>query len=239
MVHYNAAMVSLRPLHAGFLGLLPYRDAWDLQLRLREALKRGEGPEHLLLLEHPHVYTLGRNATEEDLLVPPEWLEDEGVEVVHSDRGGQITYHGPGQLVGYPLLNLSPDRRDIRRYVRDLQAVLVATLADYGITARGGEDQLEIGVWVGEGKIASIGVHLSRWHTTHGFALNVSTELALFQGIIPCGLLDVEMISMGTLLGEAPAVAEVAERCMHHFGRRFEREIHPLDGSSLPLEGDP
>jgi len=227
---YNAPMQTRRPLHTGFLGTLGYAEAWELQLRLREALKRGEGPEHFLLLEHPHVYTLGRNASEEDLLAPPEWLEDQGVEVTHTDRGGQITYHGPGQLVGYPILNLSPDRRDIRRYVRDLQAVLIATLADYGIAARGGDEATEIGVWVGEAKIASIGVHLSRWHTTHGFALNVTTDLAYFEGIIPCGLVDVEMTSVEALTGQAPSLPEVAERCARHFAARFEREIRPLTG---------
>ncbi len=176
----------------------------ELQLAARAALKAGEGPERLLLLEHPHVYTLGRNASEADILAGPDWLRAREIEVVECDRGGQVTYHGPGQLVGYPIVNLSPDRRDVRRYVRDLQQVLIRTLADYGITAEGRDGQAFVGVWAGEEKIASIGVHLSRWITTHGFALNVSTDLSYFAGIIPCGLHQVRMTSIERLTGRAP-----------------------------------
>jgi lipoate-protein ligase B len=207
------------------LGLLPYRQAWDAQLVIREAIKRGEGPEHLLLLEHPHVYTLGRNAEGVDVLASREWLAEHQVELVHTDRGGQVTYHGPGQLVGYPILNLSPDRRDVRRYVRDLSEVLVRTLADFDIVAQAGEEQALIGAWVGRRKIASIGVHLSRWITTHGFALNVSTDLSFFQRIVPCGLASVEMVSIEKLTGQAPTVAEVGQRLGHHFATLFERQL--------------
>ena len=130
---------SRRLLHWENLGRIPYGDALALQLAARAALKSGEGPERLLLLEHPHVYTLGRNASGADVLAGPEWLAARGVEVVECDRGGQVTYHGPGQLVGYPIVNLSPDRRDIRRYVRDLQEALIRTLSGFGIAARPGE----------------------------------------------------------------------------------------------------
>ena len=119
-----------------FLGRLGYDEATALQRELREALRRREGPEHLLLLEHPHVFTLGRNAAARDVLAPAEWLSEQGVTVRETDRGGQVTYHGPGQLVGYPILDLNPDRRDLRRYVRDLEEVLIRTLGDYGITAQ-------------------------------------------------------------------------------------------------------
>lgn len=214
-----------RTLHASFLGRVPYREAEALQLSIRDRLRRGEGEEHLLLLEHPHVYTLGRNAAPEDVLADPLWLARHGVEVVASDRGGQVTYHGPGQLVGYPILNLSPDRRDIRRYVRDLAEVLIATLADYGLAARPGEEQALIGVWVGEAKVASIGVHLSRWLTTHGFALNVTTDLSFFGGIVPCGLSGVKMASIASLTGEEVPLEDVAARLTEHFARRFEREV--------------
>src|SRR3954470_43147 len=129
-----------------------------MQLAARAAVKSGEGPERFFLLEHQHVYTLGRNASGEDVLADPEWLTARGVEVAECDRGGQVTYHGPGQLVGYPVVNLSPDRRDIRRYVRDLQEALIRTLAGYGIEGRPGEEAAFIGVWAGERKIASIGV---------------------------------------------------------------------------------
>ena len=214
-----------RPLHWELLGCVPYAEALDLQLAARAALKSGEGPECFFLLEHPHVYTLGRNASGADVLAGPEWLAARGVEVVECDRGGQVTYHGPGQLVGYPVVNLSPDRRDIRRYVRDLQEVLIRTLGGYGIAARLGEGQENIGVWVGEEKIASIGVHLSRWITTHGFALNVATDLSYFSGIIPCGLHQVRMTSIERLAGRAPSLPEVAAAAVRHFGEIFGREM--------------
>lgn len=214
-----------RPLHWEYLGRIPYAEAVEMQHAARAALKTGEGPERFLLLEHPHVYTLGRNASEEDVLAGPDWLAAMGVEVAECDRGGQVTYHGPGQLVGYPIVNLSPDRRDIRRYVRDLQEVLIRTLTEYGVAARPGEEQAFIGVWAGEAKIASIGVHLSRWITTHGFALNVSTDLSYFTGIIPCGLHQVSMTSIERLVGAAPPLPEIAAVCARHFGRIFDREL--------------
>jgi lipoyl(octanoyl) transferase len=217
-----------RPLHWDFLGRVPYAEALELQLAARAALKNGEGPERFLLLEHPHVYTLGRNASAADVLASPEWLSARGVEVVECDRGGQVTYHGPGQLVGYPIVNLSPDRRDVRRYVRDLQEVLIRTLAGFGLAAQPGAGQENIGVWVGEEKIASIGVHLSRWITTHGFALNVATDLSLFAGIIPCGLHQVRMTSIERSIGctgRAASLSEVAADVARHFGEIFGREL--------------
>jgi len=192
-----------------------------------QAQEGAPGPrtEHLLLLEHPHVYTLGRNASAEDVLASAEWLERQGVEVVESDRGGQVTYHGPGQLVGYPILDLSPDRRDVRRYVRDLEEVLIRTLAGYGIAAEVRPGAALIGVWAGGEKIAAIGIHLSRWITTHGFALNVATDLSLYAGIVPCGLRQERVTSMAKLLGAAPPLAEVAQRLAGHFGEVFARRL--------------
>jgi lipoyl(octanoyl) transferase len=230
-----------RSLHWDYLGRVPYAEAVELQLAARSALKAGEGPERLLLLEHPHVYTLGRNASEADVLASSEWLRARGVEVAECDRGGQVTYHGPGQLVGYPIVNLSPDRRDVRRYVRDLQEVLIRTLAhylaDHGVTAEGRDGQAFVGVWAGEEKIASIGVHLSRWITTHGVALNVSTDLSYFAGIIPCGLHQVRMTSIERLTGRAPDLSEVAEVYARHFGDVFERVIdRDLVTSPLSLQ---
>ena len=207
-----------------FLGRVPYAATAALQVELREALRRGEGPERLLLLEHEPVFSLGRNASASDILWSPQELAEQGVVVAPSDRGGQVTFHGPGQLVGYPILDLSPDRRDIRRYVRDLQEVLVRTLADFGVEAAGGEGE-QIGVWVGKRKIASIGVHLSRWRTTHGFALNVAPDLALFGGIVACGMPEVEMTSIARESGAEPALEEVAARVREHFGAVFEREL--------------
>lgn len=222
------AMSTPRTTRWSWLGRVDYAAAAALQVEIREALARGEGPERLLLLEHPHVYTLGRNATERDVLLPPAELAARGVTVAESDRGGQVTYHGPGQLVGYPILDLNPDRRDLRRYVCDLQTVLVRTLAAWGIAAKGGEGET-IGVWVpepdGGRKIASLGIHLSRWRTTHGFALNVAPELALFGGIVACGMPTVEMTSMAREIGAAPALAEVSRRVVDEFRQVFGREM--------------
>lgn len=207
-----------------YLGRVPYAATAALQVELREALRRGEGPERLLLLEHEAVFSLGRNATMADILWSPAELAFHGVEVAPSDRGGQVTFHGPGQLVGYPILDLSPDRRDIRRYVRDLQEVLVRTLADFAVAAAGGEGE-RIGVWVGPRKIASIGVHLSRWRTTHGFALNVAPELALFGGIVACGMPEIEMTSIAHETGVSPPLEEVAARVREHFSAVFARQL--------------
>jgi lipoyl(octanoyl) transferase len=201
---------------------------------VRELLRSGEGPERLLLLEHPHVYTLGRNADPGDVLMSAEWLRERGVEVVESDRGGQVTYHGPGQLVGYPILDLAPDRRDVRRYVRDLEEALVRTLADYGIAGRVRPGTEFVGVWVGEAKIAAIGIHLARWRTTHGFALNVAPDLALFAGIHPCGFDRLPVASIESLTGARPPLAEVAVRFAGHFAELLARELSWVGADDLP-----
>jgi len=225
--------MNRRRLHWGYLGRRPYLPTWELQERLRREVKAGSGEEHLLLLEHDPVFTLGRNAAESDVLAASEWLAARGIEVHETNRGGQVTYHGPGQLVGYPIVDLDPDRRDVRRYVHDLQEVLIRTLADHGVEAGRREEKGFIGVWVGAEKIASIGVHLSRWVTLHGFALNVSTELEHFGGIVACGLAEVRMTSVEKLTGRAPALAEVAARAARHFGEIFERELVPLGEGAL------
>ncbi|MEO8277201.1 MAG: lipoyl(octanoyl) transferase LipB [Thermoanaerobaculia bacterium] len=214
----------LRPTRWTWLGRQPYARTSSLQVEVREALRRGEGPERLLLLEHPAVFSLGRNATAADVLWSSAELALRRVDVQTSDRGGQVTFHGPGQLVGYPILDLSPDRRDVRRYVQNLQEVLVRTLAGFGIAADGGAGET-IGVWVGPRKIASIGIHLSRWRTTHGFALNVDPDLELFRGIVACGMPSVEMTSIARECGEAPPVAKLAESLLHHFAAIFERRL--------------
>ena len=218
-----------RTVRHGFLGRVGYREAEALQVRLRDALRAGEGPEHLLLLEHPHVYTLGRNASPDDLVLGPEARAARGIEVAECDRGGQVTYHGPGQLVGYPIVDLDPDRRDVRRYVRDLQETIVRTLADFGIASGVRVGQEAVGVWVGEEKIASIGVHLKRWITTHGFALNVTTDLSYFAGIVACGMPQVRLTSIERLTGARPPLAEVAARYAVRFGEVFDREMAPIE----------
>lgn len=222
-----------RSLIASFLGEVPYREALEIQERCRAAVLEGEEAETLFLLQHPHVFTLGRNADHRDVVATSGWMARRGVEIVECDRGGRVTYHGPGQLVGYPVINLSPGRRDVRRYVRDLQEVLVRTLSDWGLEAVAGVRRELIGVWVAEQKIASIGVHLKRWVTTHGFSLNVSTDLEMFDGIVPCGLLDLSVTSLERELGQAIELKQVAERCAHHFSQVFERSL-VWSNSGLP-----
>ncbi len=229
--------MSRRRVHWSFLARVPYAPTYALQERLREDVRFGRGPEHLLLLEHSPVFTLGRSASAADVTANAAWLAERGVEVQATNRGGQVTYHGPGQLVGYPILNLDPDRRDVRRYVRDLQEVLIRTLAELGLEARRREGQAYIGLWVGDAKIASIGVHLARWITIHGFALNVATDLGSFDGIVACGLPQVEMTSVEKLLGHrAPPLAEVAAIVARHFSEIYERDLVEVAADSLTLK---
>lgn len=223
----------MRPLAWSFLGRVPYDESEELQRRVRAALAEGTGTEHLLCLEHPHVFTLGRNASRGDLLVDERWLEAHGVEVAECDRGGQMTYHGPGQLVVYPVIDLNPDRRDLRAYVRDLQEVIVRTAADCGVAAEKGLESERIGVWAGEEKLASIGVHVSRWLTTHGLALNVSTDLEFFRAIVPCGLPQVRVCSIESLTGVRRPLAEVAAVLAGHFADVFDRRLRPLAAPRL------
>lgn len=226
-------MAEPRTLKTGFLGRVPYAGAAALQLTLRDALLAGTGEEHLLLLEHPSVFTLGRNADPTDVVADPGWLDRRGVEVHESDRGGQATYHGPGQLVGYPIVDLKPNRRDVRRYVRDLEEVLILTLADYGVAGEPALSPRPVGVWVGERKIASLGIHLRHWVTTHGFALNVATDLSFFSGIIACGMESAPMTSIEELAGTAPALEEVARRVVLHFSEVFGRTPVPLSAAEI------
>jgi lipoyl(octanoyl) transferase len=199
------------------------RVAYDAALRLqREAEARvlAGGPETLFLLSHEDVITIGRNADRKDLLVSESFLAEKGIAVRESDRGGKLTFHGPGQLVAYPVLNLAPDRTDVRRYVHDLEETLIRTAADFGVSAARSElPRRWSSVWVGNDKLAAIGVHLSRWVTTHGMALNVSTDLSRFSLIVPCGIPDGGVTSLERLCAPrpAPALADVATRLVGHF----------------------
>src|SRR6266511_5965385 len=187
----------MRELHVRRLGLVEYEDGLSAQRLLVDARAAGLVPDTLLLLEHPRVVTLGRGAKPDNVLWTKEQLRAAGFEVFETDRGGDVTYHGPGQLVGYPILDLRPDRCDVHRYVRDLEEVLIRTAAAFGITA--GRSQGMKGAWVGEEKLAAIGVRIARWITSHGFALNVSTNLAHFGLIIPCGIADKGVTSIDIL----------------------------------------
>ena len=230
---------NVRPLDLLRLGRVGYAEAFRLQEEHRDAILAGAAHDALFLVEHPPVFTLGRNADAGDVTAGRDWLEAQGIEVVETNRGGQVTYHGPGQLVGYPVLDLKPDRRDVRRYVRALQETLVLALAEYGIEAEGGSGDT-IGVWTREAaprKIASIGIHLKRWVTIHGFALNVDTQLDHFGGIVACGLPDVRMTSMAQLLGTAPPLEEVTSIVARAFVSRFGYETARPEVSQVSEPG--
>ena len=209
------------------LGLIGYAEAWELQKRLVAARKAQAIENVLLLCEHPHVITLGRNAKRENLLVSEHVLRQKGVELHATDRGGDITYHGPGQIVGYPILNLSAIRRDVVWYVRMLEEAMTRATAGLGVPA--GREAGKTGVWVTRGKdaekLAAIGVHISRWVTSHGFAYNVSTDLRYFDLIVPCGIMDRRATSLEKLLGRGMNQKEVAARIAGHLGDLFGLQI--------------
>lgn len=198
-------------------GRMEYGLALALQRETERAVLTGAQPSTLLLLEHPHVLTIGRRATAAGILAPEALLEARGVKVFETNRGGKVTYHGFGQLVGYPIINLSPDREDVHRYVRDLEEVLIRALADFGI--EGFRIKGLTGVHTTQGKVAAIGVHIARWITTHGFALNVNTDLSFFDLIIACE--GEPVISMQKLLGRELALSEVEDRIIAHFAEVF------------------
>lgn len=214
-----------RALHARRLGTLAYAEALALQQQLVARRRRGEIADQLLLLEHPHVITLGTSARTEHVLVDDDMRQLLDIEIHDTGRGGDVTYHGPGQLVGYPILDLKPDRCDLHRYVRDIEAALIDTLRTWAIEA--GRKPGLTGVWVGADKVAAIGVRVSSgWITSHGFALNVSTDLQFFDAIVPCGIRQYGVTSLERLLGEAPPMDDVLERTARCFATTFGRALH-------------
>ena len=208
---------------ARWLGRMEYLEAWRLQQTLAQERADGLGHDVLLLLEHPPTYTVGRGGDDGAFLTPSAVLEARGAAVHSVDRGGRVTFHGPGQLVGYPIIDLSEWRRDVHAYLRALEEVLIATLADFGLAA--GRKRVYTGVWVGDEKIGAIGVKVSRWVTTHGFALNVTCDLDWFGHIVPCGLRGKGVTSLEQAGGGSPPLTAMAERAAGHFGRVFERRI--------------
>jgi lipoate-protein ligase B len=216
---------SLPRVRSCWLGRVPYRDAWDLQRSLVESVKAGTEPETLLLLEHPHVFTMGRRAELEHVL----WDEAErgrrGVELVWVDRGGDVTYHGPGQLVGYPILDLDRHGGDLLTYLRTLEQSLIDYVARFHVNSSSVPGLT--GVWVGDTKVAAIGVKLTGRVTSHGFALNLTTDLDYFSGIVPCGLDDKSVTSLERLAGLRISVADAALDYGRCFARAFEVELEP------------
>jgi lipoyl(octanoyl) transferase len=207
------------------LGRIAYAHGLQLQEGLVADRQQARIPDTLLLLEHEPVFTLGRNARRENLLLPEEALRARGFAVFETGRGGDVTYHGPGQIVGYPILDLSPDRRDVHRYVRDLEEVLIRTCRDFGVAA--GRLTGLTGVWVAGDKIAAIGVRIARWVTSHGFALNVATDLSPFRLIVPCGLPDRGVTSLERLRGGPVPLPDVMTALGEHAARVFCRELAP------------
>ncbi len=203
------------------LARLDYGEAFELQRALVEQRKRGEIADQLLIVEHPHTITLGRNGHMENLVAAEDELARAGVAFHHTDRGGDITYHGPGQIVGYPIFDLREWKRDVVAYVRAIEQVIIDALADFGLAA--GREPGMTGVWIDGAKIAAIGVHVSRWVTSHGFALNLDTDLRYFEYIVPCGL--VRPVTSMAALGSAAPRENVVERLVYHFGRMFDRRM--------------
>ncbi|MEA2189390.1 MAG: lipoyl(octanoyl) transferase [Solirubrobacteraceae bacterium] len=218
------------------LPIVEYRQALALQERVRAARQAGAIPDTLLLLEHPPVYTRGRRSAAGELPMGEAWYVSQGIDVIDTDRGGRVTYHGPGQLVGYPIMRIA----DVIAYLRTMERAIVATLADSAITARArpadGPDFT--GVWTGERKIASIGVHVSRGVTTHGFAINVDNDLQPFGWVVPCGLDGVQMTSVTEEIGaggETPALQVVRRDMARHFAESFQRR--PIEITAEGLDG--
>jgi lipoyl(octanoyl) transferase len=207
-----------RTLKVERLGRVEYGAALEIQKQTERAVLTGKQPDTLLLLEHPHTLTLGRRAAEGAIVAPDQVLRERGVTVFETNRGGKVTYHGLGQIVGYPIINLSPDREDVHRFVRDLEEVLIRTMKDFGVEAFRIEGLT--GVYTPRGKVAAIGVHIARWITTHGFALNVNTDLSYFNLIIACE--GEPVTSLKELLGREVEMSAVEDRIIEHFSEVFE-----------------
>jgi lipoyl(octanoyl) transferase len=224
----------MRKCHLRQLGRVDYGCALEIQQRAVSDRKLDLDADQLLLLEHPHVITLGRNGHMENLLASDEILSRAGISFYPTNRGGDVTYHGPGQLVGYPILDLRGWKRDVGAYVRAIEQCIIDTLADYGIEA--GRIPKLTGVWVDGRKIAAIGVHLSRWVTSHGFALNVCTDLSYFQYIVPCGL--TKPVTSMAALGVCATLDEVSEHFAAHFARIFDYELVAETAELAPMESE-
>ena len=213
----------MRKLLVQHLGLVDYESALAIQKKTELAVKTGIQADTLLLLEHPHTLTIGRRGDSSSILLDPEQLKARNVTLFETNRGGKVTYHGLGQVVGYPIINLSPDREDVHRYVRDLEEVLIRTMSDFGINAFRIEGLT--GVHTERGKVAAIGVHIARWVTTHGFALNVNTDLSYFNLIIACE--GEPVTSMEVLLGCETDLSVVEDRIAANFADAFSYQCHP------------
>jgi lipoyl(octanoyl) transferase len=201
------------------LGLIDYKDAWDLQKSVHQLRYENKIDDVLFLLEHPHTYTLGKTADKENLVGDKKYLDENKIAVYDIDRGGDITYHGPGQIVGYPIISLTNWQQDTHKYLRAIEDVLIKVCAEYNL--QGSRVDKYTGVWLDDRKICAIGIKVSRWITMHGFAFNVNTDLNLFNGIIPCGISDKDVTSLNRELKKDVSLNEVKEKIIHHFDNVF------------------
>ncbi len=214
------------------LGTIGYKEAWDLQHELHQQRKDKMISDVFLMLEHPHTYTLGKTADKKNLVGSKEYLEDNNISVYEIDRGGDITYHGPGQIVGYPIINLNEWHNDTHKYLRALEEVIMLTCKEYGLETERKEKYT--GVWIENRKIAAIGIKISNWISMHGFAFNVNTDLNLFNGIIPCGISDKEVTSLAKELGGEISLSDVIEKLLNNFKAIFQYdEIKTVETDKL------
>jgi lipoyl(octanoyl) transferase len=214
-------------------GLSPYRDAWSLQQKLFDYATGQRNTHFLLLTEHDPVITIGKSGTLKNLLARPEYLKQHQIDLVEIDRGGDITFHGPGQLVGYPVLDLSSFKKDVHWYLRMLEEVIIRTLKTFGLTA--GRAEGLTGVWVNDAKICAMGIKVTRWITMHGFALNVNTDLKYFQHIVPCGINDKSVTSISRLVGNKVDLKHVIKELVDRFEQVFQVTCVPLPKNLLSL----
>ena len=221
--------------HVELPGVVGYEDGVRLQNDRVEARKAGAIPDTLFLLEHPPVYTLGRNANRKNILFSPERLRRLGAEVFETDRGGDVTFHGPGQLVGYPIFDLTQHKRDLAWYMHSLEEVFIRVAGEFGVQA--GRITGARGVWVGNDKLVAMGVHVSRWVTSHGFAFNINTDLRFFDWIVPCGLHGKGVTSLHKVLNRPMSMDSAAEYVIQHFGTVFGIEMKRI-GSQSPIPGE-
>lgn len=213
------------------LGLMPYRESWRLQQALHAKRQANAIPDTLILVEHPPVITLGKGFRPENLCLSMDAYAERGIEVCPTDRGGDVTCHNPGQLVGYPIFDVQAHGRDLHRFLRQIEEALIRSLQTFGIEA--GRHPRYTGVWVGDDKIAAIGIRVARWVSMHGFALNVNNDLSLFQLIVPCGIADKGVTSMAQLLGQRVPMEQVKAAVQAHFGHLFGLEWTPAPDFSL------
>jgi lipoate-protein ligase B len=231
---FNERVTESNECLVAWLGCVPYPEALDLQMRICELKKQGFDKDVLLLLEHPPTITMGRRGRLGNLLASKDDLKSRGIGFHEVDRGGDITFHGPGQLVGYPILTLRTHERDIHAYMHNLEESLIRLLCRFGI--EGMRNSQYTGVWTSMGKIAAMGVHISRWVTRHGFALNVNTDLSFYDLIVPCGIIGGEVASMQKHLSRAENLREVADRYIQEFGRAFGRTMVRTGADDLIAE---